>query len=193
MMRCMTYSVPTTEPTELRAGDTWQWRRDDLADTPAPAWVLTYYFRNATAYFDVIAAADGANHAVTVAKATSASKVAGIYDWIAVATSATERREVARGRTTILPDYAAAAVLDTRSYARKMLDTVEAALLGRATKDQLDVIESTLADRGLKRTPETMIALRSQLTSEVKREENAEALRLGRPSKTRLMVRFGNA
>lgn len=189
-MRRMTIAVPTTEPNELRAGDTWQWRREDLADTPAPAWVLTYYFRNASQFFNVVAAADGVNHAITVAKATTAALIAGDYDWIAVVTSATERHEVGHGRLTLLPDFSAAAALDTRTFARKLLDSVEAALLNRATTDQLDVINATLADRGIQRGDGAMIKLRSQLIAEVKREENAEALRNGRPSKNRVLVRF---
>jgi hypothetical protein len=189
----MTISIPSNEPAEIRIGDTWQWGREDLADFPAPTWTLTYYFRNATHYFDVVAAAAGSNHAVTVAKATTATRVAGAYSWIAVATSATERREVDRGSITLLPDFAAAAVLDSRTFARKLLDSVEAALLGRATAGEIDVIEKTLADRGLKRSEGTLIALRSQLVAEVKREENAEAMRNGLQSKTRLMVRFGRA
>jgi len=54
----MAYTVPNTEPAALRSGDTWQWTRD-LGDYPADAWTLTYYFRNATAHFDIVATADG--------------------------------------------------------------------------------------------------------------------------------------
>jgi hypothetical protein len=181
----------TTEPRELRAGDTWQWRRDDLADYPAPAWVLTYYVRSSAQYFDIVAAADGAAHSVTVAKATTATRFAGEYDWIAVVSSATERHEIGRGRLTVLPDFSAAVALDARSFARKLLDAVEAALLGRATVDQLDVIDATFADRGIKRSDGGLIKLRSQLLAEVRREENAEAMRQGLPSRNRLLVRFG--
>ena len=53
----MAQSIPTTEPTRLRAGDTWQWRREDLSDYPATAWTLTYWFRNSTDHLDVSAAA----------------------------------------------------------------------------------------------------------------------------------------
>ena len=68
----MTATIPTTEPTELRVGDTWQWKREDLSsDYPATSWTLTYYFRNATAYFNVVATADGVHFEVTVAKATT--------------------------------------------------------------------------------------------------------------------------
>ena len=183
--------IPSTEPTELRAGDTWQWRRDDVNDYPAPDWVLTYFFRNATHYFDVVAVADGAAHAVSVAKATTAPRVAGEYDWIAVVTSATERHEIGRGRLTVLPDFSAEAALDTRSHARFMLAAVEAVQKGRATTDQLDVIEATFADHGVKRSEGELNKLRSQYLGEVRREDEAAALRAGGPSRRRVLVRFG--
>lgn len=186
----MSADIPTTEPTSLRAGDTWQWRREDLADYPASAWTLTYYFRNASAYFDVTATADGDAFAVSVAKATTAGKASGWYDWIAVATSATERFEVDRGRVEILPDYSAAAVLDGRTWARKMLDYVEAELLSRGSSGQLDLINAALGDRSLSRDKAGLISLRSQLKAEVSRDEHAEAVRQGLGGKNRLLVRF---
>ena len=185
----MSASIPTTEPTSLRAGDTWQWRREDLDDYPASAWTLTYYFRNAAARFDVTATADGSHYAVTVAKANT-GKPAGWYDWVAMASSATERFEVGSGRVEILPDWSAATTLDGRSFARQMLEAIEAALLARATTDQLDLVNATLADRGIQRDKGGLILLRSQFMSEVKREEHAAALAAGQGGKNRLLVRF---
>ena len=183
-------SIATSEPDELRVGDTWQWTREDLAsDYPATSWTLTYYFRNATHYFDVTASADGNFFDVTVAKATTATKVAGDYSWVAVVTSATERFEVDRGAITLLPDYSAAAVLDGRSFAAKLLAAVETELIARGTSGQLDLVNAALADRNLTRSAGGLIALRSQLVAEVKREQAAEAMRNGE-SRNRLLVRF---
>lgn len=187
----MSADIPTTEPTSLRAGDTWAWRREDLSDYPASGWTLVYHFRNASTYFDVTAAADGDAYAVSVAKA-STGKTPGWYDWVAVVTDTgnTERYEVDRGRVEILANYAAAAVLDGRSWARKMLDYIESALLSRATADQLDLVNATLADRGIQRDKAGLITLRSQFKAEVAREEHAEAIRQGLGGKNRLLVRF---
>lgn len=187
----MTASIQTTEPTELRAGDTWQWRREDLADYPASAWTLTYHFRNASAKFDVSAIADGDDYAVTVAKA-STGKTPGWYDWVAVVAdiAATQRFEVDRGRLEVLANYAPDAVLDGRSFARKMVDYIEAALLNRASGDQLDLINASLADRGITRDKAGLITLRSHFLTEVRREEHAEAVRQGLGGKNRMVVRF---
>ncbi|MBP8789260.1 MAG: hypothetical protein KBH41_17685 [Azonexus sp.] len=188
----MALSIPTSEPSELRAGDTWQWRREDLCDFPASVWTLTYYFRNAAAFFDVVADADGDQFAVDVAKATTASQATGYYDWTAAVANGTERREIGRGSVVVLPDFSTAAVLDTRSNAKKLLDLVEAALLNRATTDQLDVVTSALGDRSLSRSDGGLVKLRMQLINEVKREELIAQKRNGGPDTSRLMVRFSN-
>lgn len=181
----MAYTVPTTEPTKLRAGDTWQWTRENLADYPASVWTLTYYFRNATAKFDIVATADGDAFAVSVAKA-STGKTPGWYDWVAMVDDGTERYEVGTGRIEILPNLAADVVYDARSFARQMLDSIEAALVSRASTDQLDLITAALDGRSLTRDRAGMIALRSQFQNEVSREEQA---RTGK-YKTRILARF---
>jgi hypothetical protein len=187
----MAASIPTTEPSSLRAGDTWQWRREDLtADFPASGgWSLKYYFRNASAKFDITATADGDAFAVAVPKATTAARARGDYDWIAVVESATERYEIDRGMLEVEHDYATDAVYDDRSFARRMLDAIEAALLNRASSDQLDMIDVAMADRKLSRDKAGLITLRSQFKAEAKREEQAA----NGISSSRVMVRFKNA
>lgn len=186
----MAIKVPTSEPLHLRVGDTWAWRREDLSDYPVSAgWALTYYFRNAAAHFDVAAAADGNAFAVSVPKATTATYAAGRYDWVAVVDNGTERHQVAAGATDLLPDFSAAANIDGRSFARKLLAAVESELLTRGSSGQLDMVEAALADRNLKREAGGLMTLRSQLIAEVKREEAAGS----NGGKSRLLVRFGNA
>lgn len=180
-------SIPTTEPTELRAGDTWAWRRDDLADYPAGSgWELTYYFRNATEHFDVSAVADGDAHAVTVAMATTAGYAPGEYDWVALVSDGTSRHEVARGRVNILPDYSDAAAIDGSSFARTLLDAVEAELLSRGSSGRLDLVTSSLADRSLTRDAQGLTTLRRQLKAELALEDAAERRRQGLPSRNTL-------
>jgi hypothetical protein len=183
----MGYTVPTTEPTALRAGDTWQWRREDLSDYPASAWTLKYYFRNASAFFDVTAAADGNAFAVSVPKATTAGYTVGDYDWVAVVESATERYQIDAGLLAVERNLATAAAYDARSFARTMLDAVEAALTAKATSQQLDLVQAALADRSMQYNPAALMTLRSQLKNEVKREQAAQ----NGTDDRRLLVRFG--
>lgn len=178
----------TNEPTSLRAGDTWTWRREDLGDYPASAgWTLKYYFRNATHKFDLTATADGDAYAVTVAKADT-GKTPGWYDWLAVVESDTERHEVDAGRLHVLPNLATDAVYDARSFARKMLEYVEAALLDRATSDQLDLINAALADRSLGRDKSALMTLRAHFRQEVRTEDNRERVRNGGAARNSLLM-----
>jgi len=182
----MGYTIPTTEPISLRAGDTWQWTRENLSDYPATIWTLTYYFRNATSYFDIAATADGSTFAVSVALAATATRAPGWYDWTAFVTDGIERYQVGKGRTEVLPDLAGAVAYDGRTFARRMLDYIEAALESRASTDQLDLITAQLENRSLTRDKAGMTALRSQFKFEVQREEQ---MRTG-INKTRILARF---
>lgn len=125
--------IATTEPSELRAGDTWKWRREDLTDYPASdGWALTYRFRTATTGFEVAAAADGAAFEVEVTPTENGEYAAGEYSWIARVTKASEAYTVSQGLITILPnlfgDADADAALDLRTHAQKMVAAIEAAI-----------------------------------------------------------------
>ncbi|MCU0810129.1 MAG: hypothetical protein MUE59_03685 [Thiobacillaceae bacterium] len=169
----MAFTVPTTEPTALRAGDTWAWRREDLGDYPASVWTLNYHFRNASSHFDIAATADGDAFAVSVASATTATRPPGWYDWFALVTDGTSRHYVAEGRCEVTPDIANPVPYDGRTWARRMLDYVEAALESRASSDQLDVIEAALDMRKIKRGEGGLSKFRDQLKSEVLAESRA--------------------
>jgi hypothetical protein len=181
----MAYTPPNTEPTQLRAGDTWAWTRS-LPDYPASAWTLTYHFRNSTSYFDVVAAADGDDYAVSVATATTSGHAPGWYDWIAFVADADERYQVGSGRLEVLQDVAASVPYDGRSFARRMLDYIEAALENRASTDQLDLVNATMDARSIQRDRAGLLTLRSQFQNEVGREEQ---VRTGK-YKTRILARF---
>jgi len=182
----MAATTPTKEPTSVRAGDTWAWRREDLSDYPASVWTLTYYFRNADYHFDVAATADVDAFAISVPAATTAPYPAGTFDWMAVVTYGTDRYQIGSGVLRVLPDLSVAANYDARSFARQMLDAVEAALLSKASAQQMDLIKAQLEARSVEYSPANLISLRSRLLTEVKREEsiaNGTDVR-------RVMVRF---
>lgn len=173
-------TTPTNEPIELRAGDTWEWRRDDLTEYPATTWSLKYRFKNAAGGFEVTAAADGSAFAISVAAATTAGYAAGVYDWYAWVQSGAVQKTVDEGKLTVKPDFrsgAATAAFDARSHARKTLEAIEAVIEKRATLDQQAY---AINGRSLQRTPiADLIKLRSIYRLEVKREEAAEAGRNG--------------
>ena len=179
----MSANIPTREPAQLRAGDTWQWRREDIADyPPADGWTLSYRFRHPTnTGFEIVATADGSAYAVSVPAATSTAYLAGRYSWAAwVQTQAGEIHTIDEGSVELLPNFRAAnaaGVLDTRSHARKVLDAIEALIEGRATKDQQ---QYQIGDRTLVRMQVAeLLSLRDRYQAMVNSEEAAERVRNG--------------
>lgn len=177
----MTASIPTTEPTELRAGDTWRWTRS-LANYPASSgWTLKYRYKNATGGFEIVASASGADFSVSIAAATTAAYTAGTYAWTAwVEGGSSEKYTVDGGVCTVKADYRAAAAstpLDDRTHARKVLDAIESVIEGRASKDQERYM---IAGRELWRTPiPILLKLRQTYRAEVKAQLQAERLQNG--------------
>jgi hypothetical protein len=171
-------TTPTTEPTELRAGDLWEWRREDLtSDYPASSWTLTYRFKNAAGGFEVVAVADGDAFESSVAAATSAAIAAGVYAWQARVTKLTESYTVDTGETKVLPDLfagTASAASDQRTHARTTLEAIEAVIEGRATTDQQ---EYTIGTRSLKRIPiAELLSFRDRYRMAVAREDQANGV-----------------
>lgn len=171
-------TTPTTEPTVLRAGDLWEWRREDLAsDYPASSWTLTYRFKNAAGGFEVVATADGDFFESSVAAATSGAIAAGVYSWQARVVNGLESYTVDTGEVKVLPNLfagTASAASDQRTHARKTLEAIEAVIEGRATTDQE---EYTIGNRSLKRIPITdLMVFRDRYRMAVAREDQANGV-----------------
>lgn len=184
-------AVSTQEPRVARVGDTWEWRREDIAAFPATAWTLHYYFKSASANFNFDATADGDYFAVTRTAAETATRAAGVYQWFAFVTDGTRRYQVSQGTIELLPDMAVAGNLDTRSHARKMLDAIDAALLAQAQGGSL-ALSYTINGRSVTyRDDAAVLDARRYWEAKVRDEEAAEALKNGRPFGQKLLVRLG--
>jgi hypothetical protein len=186
----MTAEIPTTEPAELRAGDTLTWRKS-LADYPASeGWVLSYRLINTAIKYDITAAADGEEHLVTVAAATSAAYLAGEYQWVSAVTLSDQRFTIAQGTFKVLANLAAASAgVDIRSTAKKALDLLDAALLEHGNRAWTKDYEIAGRRMSFVSASEFM-KFRSQLQMEVASEQNAEGLQQGKPSKNKVFVRL---
>ena len=187
----MTAAIATKEPLQARAGLTWQWRREDLADYPAPTWTLIYWFKKTgatQANFSITATADGAYFAVTVSASTTDAYTAGTYTWAAIVTAGSESFEVDHGALELLPKYSAVANLDDRSHARKTLDAINAVIEGRATLDQQ---EYAIGNRSLKRMPiADLLMFKSRYEMYVASEVAADRLAQGRTIGGKIQVRL---
>lgn len=183
--------IPTTEPASITAGDTLAWTKS-LADYPANAgWVLNYRLINATNKYDIAAAASGADHAVSVPAATSASYAVGWYDWQATVTKAAERYTVGSGRMQVLPNLAAqASGYDNRSQARKILDLLLTAYESAAT-NRAYVQEYDIAGRRMRfNNKADWITEINFWKAQVAAEERAANINKGLGAGNKLLVRF---
>ena len=184
--------IPTTEPTEITAGDTIKWTKS-LDDYPADEFVLKYQIvpLSGGAPITVTASADGTDHSVSISAATSAGYTSGDYRWFSYATdiaTGLERYTIDHADLTIKPDPTATTAADLRSHARTTLDAIEALLEGEASIAQQ---EMTIEGKSLKRrTIAELLEMRSFYLAEVQREEKAEAIRKGLGTGGRILTRF---
>lgn len=177
----MTDSIPA----KLIAGDTWSWTRE-FADYPAPTWVATVYFENASGAFDAAASANGSAHAFSIDAATTGGKPAGRYKWsVRVVSGGSDAHTVESGWVEVVTNPAAAGTHDPRSDARKMLDALNAFLIGKATTAQQSM---SLNGRAMSTYSLSEISQwRDRLRAEVATEEKGSAAGLGRNIKTRFV------
>ncbi len=186
----MAQTVPTAVPDTFTAGDTISWKIT-LTDYPADdGWVLKYRFINAAGKFDITATADGADHLVSVAAATSAGYAAGTYSYQAYVEKGTNRHTVDTGSAIVKPNLAAqSAGYDNRSIARKTLEAIEAAMVAHGSKAWMQ--EYSIAGRTMKfRSVAEFMAFRSKMQQEVRAEEAAERIARGESAGNKLFVRF---
>jgi hypothetical protein len=135
----MAYTVVLSDiPARLVIGESVSWKWTDSTFPASDSWELTYTLVNADGQIQIVASADGDDHLVEVAAATTADYDAGTYDWQAHISDGTERYKVAAGVIEIVADFAEEdSGYDARSHAKVMLDALEATLEGRATKTQM--------------------------------------------------------
>ena len=185
----MAAATPTKEPETLTAGVTWKWKKS-LSDYPASdSWSLVYYFRkDGTTLISIGASADGDDHLFSYQFGLSALISSGKYDLLGVVSKGSEKFLVFDGFVKVLPDPTASAAYDPRTHAEKVLDSIEAVLESRATKE---VLSFSVEGNSLSSYPhEQLLVLRSRYRIEVEREKAAERLKVGRASGRRILTRF---
>lgn len=186
-------------PSEIRAGDTIQWRDvegvDNLGNAISSAsWTLTYYLRTNTATegATVVGTAYGTGWEFTIAAGTSSGFDAGQWYWQALATSGTSKVTLGSGQLTVLATLSYAATpgaFDGRTQAQKDLDAVQAAI--RAIVAGGVAKEYTIGNRNLKKYDMAdLLQLEAKLKAEVKREQMADLIANGLGNPHNLFVRF---
>jgi hypothetical protein len=175
-------------PSEIRAGDTIQWRDvagvDNLGNEVSSSdYTLTYYlrFNAASEGATVVGTAYGTGWQFSIAAATSVNFDAGTWYWQAVATKTGSTITLGSGQSTVLAalSYSGTpAALDGRSQAQKDLDAVQAAI--RAIVAGGVAKEYTIGNRSLKKYDLTdLLALETKLKADVNREQKAQLIANG--------------
>lgn len=170
------------EPGTLTAGDSWAWSRTDLADAwpEADGWSFTYHLAPEAGGAAQTITAPG--FAVAVAPDTSALYAPGRWRWTATVARPGERRTVASGSVTVLPDPAAATAADARSTNERILAAIEDTLAKRASADA-DAF--TIEGRSISRTPiDVLLKARARFAELVRRERGGAIVTTTRVSFT---------
>jgi hypothetical protein len=145
----VTAPVPTVEPTQLRAGDTWTWKKS-LGDYSAgDGWSLRYVFANADRRFEFDTTADGADHLVSESASATEDKVPGRYRWACLAINGTQRFTVAEGAVELKPNLAGDRPFETRSDARQIYDALVVAYKTRTDSGQSLIGAYSIAGRSM--------------------------------------------
>jgi len=163
-------------PSQIVAGDTLNFCRSLSDYQAADGYQISYKLVNTAAVIEFSGADQGGGEWLfDIKPSTTESWQSGKFTWYEIATKGPDRFTLASGNTEIKPDPTAAH--DTRSYAQKMLDAVEALLQKKATKDQQNY---AINGRSLTRySVEDLIALRDKFKAEVAQEKQRQDLENG--------------
>lgn len=129
------------EPTILRAGDSWKWIRQFAGYASGEGWTLRYALNSpGGALFQfpagvVTADIDGVSFDVDLTSAQTSAVAPGTYDFYAVLANATltppAQQTFELETVRVKPNILAATVsVDTRSFAKKTVDALRAAIEG---------------------------------------------------------------
>lgn len=183
----MAAAIPTTEPSELRVGDTLKFKKY-LSDYDPAVDTLSYTLSSADKIYQITCTDNGDGYFLAnVLPAVTKTWTADTYSYQAYITNGSDRFTVGNGSIKLLPDLTRGAV-DTRSHVKKTLDALESTIQGRATNDQLSY---SINGRSISKIPLTeLIQLHSHYTALYRQELQAERIKNGAGKSNLIRVRF---
>ena len=182
-----------TAPEKIVAGDRLIFKRTDLGtDYANGSYTLKYSARlegTGSTEIEITASASGDDYLVQVNSLTTASYVAGTYQWQAYITrnSDSQRLTIDQGSWEVVANRDAATT-DPRSHPRIMVEKIESILEGRAGAD---VNSYSINGRSLTKIPiPELMEFRSKYKAEYLREVRRERARNGVGTGAPVLVRF---
>jgi hypothetical protein len=184
-------SVTTYEPRVIVIGETLIWEKE-LADyLPSDGWALSYSFRGAGPGFDQAATYEDDIFQITVAATVTVNLLAGAYYWQALVTKGSEKHLVDEGEVKVKAGLAAVAsntAVDNRSPVKKILDAIDALIVGRVPQD---VHMYMIGNRQLQHIPvEQLINLRKHYARLYSQELRRQKIKKGGSYLQSIHVRF---
>lgn len=178
----------TALPLKISAGDTLTFTQS-ASDFPAGSgWTLRYTFQGSGGVFTISSVPSGNDHLFQISSAATAAWAAGSYGFTCYASSATERVTLLAGSFTVLVNPATATAADTRSFNQRMLEALQAALEGTATKEQLRItVDGTQIEY---KSGEELLKLYVRFRQFVAEERAAQQVSQGRTGLGKLRVRL---
>jgi hypothetical protein len=178
------------EPTSFIIGETVEWEKY-LSEYPTKkGWNLSYSFRNYSTGFDITAISKSDHYLVQLSRETTANCKAGNYWWQANIHKENIRHIIAEGSLEIKPNLAMVETYDGRSHVKKVLEALEATILGKASRDQLSY---SISGRSLSRlSPAELLKWRDIYKSEYRRELQEERINNGFEAGNIIKIRFNN-
>lgn len=175
------------EPSKITAGMYYTWT-ESLSDYPATTYTLKYSLINQYNRIDIVSAASGNDHKITLTSDETALYASGTYQFVSFIDDNTNKILLAQGIIEILPNITTEGNYDYRTHARKTLEAIEAMIERRASKEQSSL---SIQGRSLSyMTPEELIKLRSHYKYLVDQEIKADKINAGLDPGGRVLTRF---
>lgn len=181
-------------PTTINAGDKVTWT-ETLSDYPATTYTLAFDLRSKDKTpITITATASGSDYAISVLPAVTKLWKSGLYDWqayvyVGTPPDYTEKYTIWRGKLEIKPNLTLfSSSDDARSHVKRVLDSLEAVIEGKATADNLSY---SIAGRSIsKMSPTEILQWRDLYRAEYQRELDGEKIAQGIDSPRRIGIRF---
>lgn len=185
----MAYQVPKLEPESFVLGTTLKFTKN-LPNYLPDTWTLSYALVNSSNQITFTASDNGdSTHLINVSASTTSAYTAGTYKWQSYVTDGTDTFAVESGTIEIKTLYSAESTgFDDRDHVKKVLDALEATILGKASKDQLFYM---IAGRQISRIPPAdLIEWRNFYKAEYNRILKEERIARGLQTSSKIKVRF---
>ena len=183
-------NIPDTEPEIVFAGQTLQWTRS-LSDYPADTYVLKYYLSGPASITLTATAYNATDHLISESSVTTSAWTYGIYSWQAYAEATVDA--VAQ-KWTVGAGFLTVKTAAGKSFAKTMLDAIEAILTGRGTSKDLDLVsKSPGGSANMSRDPEFLMKLRDKFRAEYQTELDRESRINGKSAGSKIRVRWKSA